>query len=143
MLSGWLTGRYPGSMVRISPEKSASVELSRMLGSVRCFQTLLAVPKSACAQWRWPKTRGRLSVQFRSNSRGWLHRAVPRKRHQMRHLCELPCLLAKHETRFHSLYPSLITINVSNKPGILLSLKANSNVLKTIDSCTVGAKCAS
>jgi len=37
----------------------------------------------------------RLSVQLQSNSRGWLHRASPRKRHQMRHLCDLACLLAK------------------------------------------------
>src|SRR6202045_1172905 len=36
-----------------------------------------------------------ISVQRQSNSRGWLHRVVPRKRHQMRHLCDLACLLAK------------------------------------------------
>src|SRR2546426_9088918 len=33
--------------------------------------------------------------KLRSNSRGWLHGAVLRKRHQMRHLCDLTCLLAK------------------------------------------------
>jgi len=37
----------------------------------------------------------RLSVQLQSNSRGWLHRMFPCKRHQMRHLCDLACLLAK------------------------------------------------
>jgi hypothetical protein len=37
----------------------------------------------------------KISVQRQSNSRGWLHRVVPRKRHQMRHLCDLACLLAK------------------------------------------------
>src|SRR5438132_9404847 len=37
----------------------------------------------------------RLSVQRQSNSRGWLPRAFARKRHQMRHLCDLLCLLAK------------------------------------------------
>src|SRR5882762_1184036 len=37
----------------------------------------------------------RLSVQRQSNSRGWLHCAFPCKRHQMRHLCDLSCLLAK------------------------------------------------
>src|SRR5882762_5866698 len=42
-----------------------------------------------------PKTCGGLSVQRQSNSRGWLHRAFPCKRHQMRHLCDLTCLLAK------------------------------------------------
>ncbi len=36
-----------------------------------------------------------LSVQLRSNWRGWLHRVCTRKRHQMRHLCDLGCLLAK------------------------------------------------
>jgi hypothetical protein len=35
------------------------------------------------------------SVQLQSNSRGRLHRMCPRKRHQMRHLCDLRCLLAK------------------------------------------------
>jgi len=35
------------------------------------------------------------SVQLRSNSGDWLHRTCPRKRHQMRHLLDLPCLLAK------------------------------------------------
>ena len=37
----------------------------------------------------------RFSVQIQSNFRGWLHRVFPRKRHQMRHLCEFPRLLAK------------------------------------------------
>jgi hypothetical protein len=37
----------------------------------------------------------RTSVQLPSNSRGWLHRVIPRKRHQMRHLCDLACLVAK------------------------------------------------
>jgi hypothetical protein len=36
--------------IKIGNEKSASVELSRMLGSVRCIGTLLAVPKSACGK---------------------------------------------------------------------------------------------
>ena len=40
-------------------------------------------------------TSGRVSVQRQSNSRGWLHRMFPRKRHQMGHLCDLACLLAK------------------------------------------------
>jgi hypothetical protein len=39
--------------------------------------------------------REAVSVQRQPNSRGWLHRACPRKRHQMRHLCDLRCLLAK------------------------------------------------
>ena len=34
-------------------------------------------------------------VQRQSNSRGWLHRAFPCKRHQTRHLCDLVRLLAK------------------------------------------------
>jgi hypothetical protein len=37
---------YPASPGGISPAKSASVELSRVLGSVWCIQTLLAVQKS-------------------------------------------------------------------------------------------------
>jgi hypothetical protein len=41
---------------------------------------------------RW----GRFSVQLQSNSRGWLHRVIPRKRHQMRHSCNLACFIAKH-----------------------------------------------
>jgi hypothetical protein len=41
---------------------------------------------------RW----GRFSVQLQSNSRGWLHRVIPRKRHQVRHLCNLACFIAKH-----------------------------------------------
>jgi hypothetical protein len=35
----------------VSPDKSRSVELSRMLGSVRCIQTLLAVQKSASGKF--------------------------------------------------------------------------------------------
>ena len=35
-----------------------------------------------------------VSVQRQSNSRGWL-RTIPRKRHQMRHLCDLARLVAK------------------------------------------------
>jgi hypothetical protein len=42
-----------------------------------------------------PKTCGQVSVQRQSNSRRWLHRVFPHKRHQMRHLCDLACLLAK------------------------------------------------
>ncbi len=38
---------------------------------------------------------GVISVQLRSNLRGWLHRVFPRKRHQMRHLCDFACFLAK------------------------------------------------
>ena len=45
--------------------------------------------RSHMAHTRW------LSVQRQSNSRGWLHRAFPCKRHQTRHLCDLLCLLAK------------------------------------------------
>jgi hypothetical protein len=37
-------------VVRISTGKSASVELSRMLGSFRCIQTLLAVQKSGSGE---------------------------------------------------------------------------------------------
>jgi hypothetical protein len=33
-----------------------------------------------------PKRGERFSVQRQFNSRGWLHRVSPRKRHQMRHL---------------------------------------------------------
>jgi hypothetical protein len=36
-----------------------------------------------------------VSVQCQSNSRGWLHRVFPRKRHQMQHLCDFACFLAK------------------------------------------------
>jgi hypothetical protein len=36
-----------------------------------------------------------ISVQLQSNSRGWLHRLNPRKRHQMRHLCDFACFIAK------------------------------------------------
>jgi hypothetical protein len=39
MLSGWLTGRYPGSMVRISPEKSASVTAQERLKDCRARKT--------------------------------------------------------------------------------------------------------
>jgi len=35
------------------------------------------------------------SVQLQSDSRARLHRRFPRKRHQMRYLCHLLCLLAK------------------------------------------------
>src|ERR1700722_2602332 len=48
-------------------------------------------------------------------------------------------LPTKHETRFHSLYPSLVPTFPTNR-GTCISLKANSNVLKTMDSCTVGAQ---
>ena len=57
---------------------------------------------------RWPRTQDdleagipaattfrRLSVQRQSNSRGWLHRVFPRKRHQTRHLVDFACFLAK------------------------------------------------
>src|SRR5580692_1407170 len=36
-----------------------------------------------------------LSVQLRSNSSRWLHREVPRERHQMRHLCDFARFLTK------------------------------------------------
>ncbi|HWO39987.1 MAG TPA: hypothetical protein VNO32_65305, partial [Candidatus Acidoferrum sp.] len=36
-----------------------------------------------------------VSVQLQSNSRGWLHRVRPRKRHQMRHLFDFARFLAK------------------------------------------------
>ena len=45
-------------IVRIGNDKSASVELSRMLGSVRCIQTPLAVPRSAFRKWGIPGFRG-------------------------------------------------------------------------------------
>jgi hypothetical protein len=48
----------------------------------------------------------KISVQRQSNSRGWLHRVVPRKRHQMRHLCDLACLLAKQVLSQLSYTPS-------------------------------------
>jgi hypothetical protein len=35
------------------------------------------------------------SVQRRSNSRGWLHRAITYKRHQKQHLVELAPLLVR------------------------------------------------
>jgi hypothetical protein len=47
---------------------------------------------------------------FQSKWRGWLHRAVPRKRHQMRHLCDLTCLLAKQMLSQLSYTPILVTI---------------------------------
>ena len=36
-----------------------------------------------------------VSVQCQSNLRGQLHRVFLRKRHQMRHLCDFACFLAK------------------------------------------------
>ena len=36
-----------------------------------------------------------------------MHRAVPRKRHQMRHLCDLACLLAKQVLSQLSYTPAL------------------------------------
>jgi len=44
---------------------------------------------------------GPISVQRRCNSRGWLHRAFPRKRHQQRHLVSLHRLV-----RRQTLYPT-------------------------------------
>jgi hypothetical protein len=38
-----------------------------------------------------------IPVQLQSNSGGWLHRVFPHKRHQIRHLCDLSCLVAKQE----------------------------------------------
>jgi hypothetical protein len=53
ILDEWSANRkLSGFHGGISPLKSASVELARILGSVRCIQTLLAVPKSA-----WGKRR--------------------------------------------------------------------------------------
>jgi hypothetical protein len=40
----------PDCNMGIGANKSASAELSRMLGSVRCIQTLLAVSKSGVKQ---------------------------------------------------------------------------------------------
>jgi hypothetical protein len=51
----------------------------------------------------------RLSVQRQSNSRGWLHRVFPCKRHQMRHLCDLFRLLAKQMLSQLSYTPILVT----------------------------------
>jgi hypothetical protein len=56
-------------------------------------------------------------VQLQSNSRGWLHRVVSRKRHQMRHWCDFPCFLAKHATPLQQLYHLFLTTNISNKIG--------------------------
>ncbi len=54
------------------------------------------------------------SVQRQSNSRGWLHRMFPCKRHQMRHLYDLTCLLAKQVLSQLSYTPTV---------GVTLSLK--------------------
>ena len=43
---GRIVGMLSGFHGGISPAKSASVELSRMLGSLRCIQTLLAIKMS-------------------------------------------------------------------------------------------------
>src|SRR6266446_9093125 len=45
-----------------------------------------------------------------------------------------------HSPRLQPLHPFLLTTNVSNKLGNLLSLKGNSNELKTLDSGTVLAQ---
>ena len=45
-----------------------------------------------------------------------------------------------HTPRLQQLRPFLLTTNVSNKSGNLLSLKGNSNELKTLDSGTVLAQ---
>src|SRR5713226_4603431 len=45
-----------------------------------------------------------------------------------------------HSPRLQPLHPFLLTTNVSNKSGNLLSLKGNSNELKTLDSGTVLAQ---
>ena len=64
------------------------------------------------------KRRGRFSVQFQSNSRGWLHRVFPRKRHQMRHLCDfalLSCKAGALPAELHAHCDSIILIDRTGK----------------------------
>jgi hypothetical protein len=63
-----------------------------------------------------------ISVRRQSNSRGWLHRAVPRKRHQMRHLCDLTCLFAKQvlsQLSYTPTYDHLILMDFSGDDYLL------------------------
>ena len=46
-----------------------------------------------------------MSVQFKR----WLHRVFPRKRHQMRHLCDFACFLAKQVLSQLSYTPTAAT----------------------------------
>ncbi len=59
---------------------------------MRYRQRLLGASNRAFTRTECPQP---CLVQRQSNSRGWLHRMFPRKRHQMRHLFDLTCLLAK------------------------------------------------
>jgi hypothetical protein len=59
---------------------------------------LRAIPAFGCGLHRGPalvNLRGRFSVHLPSNSRRWLRPTFACKRHQMRHLCDLTCLVAK------------------------------------------------
>ena len=82
-----------------------------------------AIATWGIATMRSDRVHPKSSVQLQSNSRGWLHRAVPRKRHQMRHLCDLPCLLAKQVLSQLSYTPTASTNSFNSKtlPTILLS----------------------
>jgi hypothetical protein len=53
-----------------------------------------------------------ISVQLQSNSRGWLHRGFPRKRHQMRHLCDFACFLAKQVLSQLSYTPTVVVTSI-------------------------------
>src|ERR1700704_6382433 len=66
-------------------------ELCGLMAS-RCFCGVALQPIRRARNQRDLKT---ISVQLQSNSRGWLHRMFPRKRHQTRHLVNFAGLLAK------------------------------------------------
>src|ERR1019366_3025167 len=82
------------NFLKATPDSAVRFSSHRLLTEGSGFGCRLDIP-TKCAQWRSPKdvrtTFGPTSVQFER----WLHRVSPRKRHQMRHLCDLACLLAK------------------------------------------------
>ena len=109
----------------ISPPLSPSV-----------YRYLARNATTRCKSLRWPRCCGsggpialrgsehtgmrtranRDSVQRQSNSKGWLHRMITRRRHQLRHLCDLTCLVAKQVLSQLSYTPACNGLIVTDFP---------------------------
>jgi hypothetical protein len=63
-----------------------------------------------------------ISVQRQSNSRGRLHRVFPRKRHQMRHLCDFARFLAKQALAQSELLSPVTNRHYFESPQFLFSV---------------------
>jgi len=70
------------------------LQRARSIG-VGLYAPFLPSVVGCIAGQRWSICAARFSVHLPSNSRRWLRPTFACKRHQMRHLCDLTCLVAK------------------------------------------------